>query len=88
MKNVLRPHTSKWFESLKKVNPTQANHTRTVLRLAHNKDVCSVCGASPCGDYAIGKEARFTMRLCGTCHKLHALFGLTLQPIPDVKRRA
>jgi len=83
---VLKPHTDRWFESLKKTNPTQATHTRVVLKLAHRKDVCSVCGAEPCGDYAIGREARWSMRLCDTCHKLHSLFGLTLQPMPVARR--
>ena len=87
MKNVLKPHTSRWFQSLSRRNPTQASHTKTVLKLAHSAEVCSLCGATPCGDYAVGTEAPFTMRLCETCHRLHQLFGLKLSPLP-VRRAA
>lgn len=81
MKNVLKPHTSRWFDSLRKYNPVQASHTRMVLKLARTKDACSMCGASPCGDYAIGKTPRLTMRLCEICRKMHELFGLAIRPL-------
>ena len=80
MKKILKPHTSRWFESLRKYNPVQASHTRMVLKLARTIDACSLCGASPAGDYTVGKTAR-TMRLCETCHKHHELMGFDLQPL-------
>ena len=80
MKNVLKPHTSRWFDSLRKYNPVQASHTRLVLKLARTKDACSCCGAEPRGDFSIGVR-RLAMRLCETCHKLHELHGLEPQPL-------
>ena len=80
------PHTREWFASVKKHNPTQALHTRKVLKLAGNSEVCSVCGAEPEGDFRLGTAPEWTMRLCHVCHDLHRMYGLKLRELPAARR--
>lgn len=81
MKSLLTPHTTRWFETLRRLNPSQAHHTREILKLAHSKHVCSLCGAEPEGDYFLGRALLWTIRLCTTCCKLHKLLGLKLRKV-------
>ena len=83
MKSELIPHTREWFLSLKKHNPVQAQHTRRVLELAGNHECCSVCGDVPVGDYIIGREPVWSMRLCDTCRHLHLICGLKLHDVAE-----
>lgn len=68
----LVPHSAEWFAALEKWNPQQAAHTREIVTLAGNAEVCSICGDSPAKDYrlvghALPAAAVGTLRLCNDC---------------------
>jgi hypothetical protein len=72
---VLIPHSGEWFEALKKQNPHQAAVTRTIIELAGQTDVCSICGDRPSKVYRlIGSELLVqpvnTFRLCSECWQI------------------
>lgn len=68
----LVPHSSEWFLALERCNPVQAAHTRSIIKQADSRDVCSICGDVPAKDYrlvghAIQEGAVTTLRLCDDC---------------------
>lgn len=68
----LIPHSPEWFLALEQYNPVQAAHTRSIIKQAASRDVCSICGDAPVKDYrlvghAIQEGAVTTLRLCSDC---------------------
>jgi hypothetical protein len=71
----LRPHTPEWFEALEVWNPAQAEHTRKIIQLAGDPNVCSICGDDPASDYRLEEGYRpaagvDTLRLCDDCLRI------------------
>jgi hypothetical protein len=76
----LRPHTSEWFDALGVWNPAQAEHTRMIIQLAGDANVCSICGDDPANDYRLEEGYRppagvDTLRLCGDCLRIRRASG-------------
>ena len=72
MTKFVEPHSDEWFIALDRINPQQADHTRTIIQLSGAKNVCSVCGDSPAQDYQIENapmqdKSFATIRLCQDC---------------------
>lgn len=68
----LTPHTPEWFSALASWNPSQAAHSRRIIELAGNVDVCSICGDEPAKDYrligpTVPDGCVHTIRLCNDC---------------------
>ena len=80
-----RPHSYKWLDALRQVNPRQAAHAAAVVRLAGRGDVCSVCGDRPARDYDDADPPYRSIRLCDDCRGIQTIgFGarLTLRADP------
>lgn len=83
----LEPHSTEWFSTLDAFQPTQAAHTRQILKAAGRKDVCSICGDDPAEDFKIVEEklaanAVASIRLCAGCRRLRqAMHAETYEPL-------
>ena len=80
-----KPHSKAWFAALETFNPSQANHTRAILKAAGRDDVCSVCGDFPAEDLElVGANAPplASIRLCQDCRVIQsAIEGESYQPL-------
>jgi hypothetical protein len=83
----LKPHSPEWFSALDASNPTQAAHTRQILKAAGRTDVCSVCGDHHADDYAAMVEnlpsgVVTSIRLCSDCRTMRELMdGHRYEPL-------
>jgi hypothetical protein len=82
----LKPHSPEWFTALESFNPAQAAHTRKIIELAKDDQVCSVCGDDPAKDYkldmpSLPSTAVATLRLCDDCAKLRRGGGENFIPM-------
>ena len=62
--------------------------TRTVIEIAGNSDVCSLCGDTPASDYRLDKPNRppngpDTLRLCGDCLRIRKMSGELFAPLVE-----
>ncbi len=74
--NLLRPHTSEWFASLREWNPKQAAMTEAAIQAAGSSDVCSVCADDSVRDYALinmPSAGPGTLRLCDDCFRIRSV---------------
>lgn len=70
-RNLLKPHTSEWYDRLMPESTEQAMHTMAVVAAAGHDYVCSVCGDGPTKDYCVD-ETHCTIRLCGDCLRIRS----------------
>jgi hypothetical protein len=87
----LQPHSPGWFRALEVWNPTQADHTRTIIQAAGRPDVCSICGNDPARDYRLEEPYRppagvDTLRLCDDCLQIRRAAGEPFVPLGDEAR--
>jgi len=80
MVNRAIPHSDAWFAALEKFNPTQAAHSRYIVKAAGSTSVCSVCGDTPTTDFevvgpSIEPDAPVIFRLCDDCYGIRAAAG-------------
>lgn len=69
----LRPHTNKWFQSLREWDPKQAAMVEAAIKVAGSAEVCSVCGDDPARDYVAvyrPPAGPGTIRLCDFCFRI------------------
>jgi hypothetical protein len=83
----LEPHSRAWFDALSSFNARQAAHTRQIVQMAGNIDVCSVCGDERASDYhLVGHDlpcdAVRTLRLCEDCLGIRQAQGEPFVPLP------
>ncbi len=74
-RELLRPHTPKWFASLREWNPKQAAMTEAAIQTAGSSEVCSVCADDPAHDYALltmPAAGPGTLRLCDDCFHIRS----------------
>lgn len=75
----LRPHTPKWFQSLREWDPKQAAMVEAAIAVAGSVEICSICGDDPAHDYVVVNRPPAgpgTIRLCDFC------FGLRMTEEP------
>jgi hypothetical protein len=73
---LLRPHTTEWFASLRAWNPKQAVMTEAAIHAVGNSEVCSICGDDPAKDYALvtlPAAGPGTLRLCDDCFRIRSV---------------
>ena len=78
MSLYLTPHTPEWFAAMDTFDPSQAQLTRQILKIAGRLDVCGVCGSKNCDDYKVTPRDKTvhsasTLRLCEICRDLRAV---------------
>lgn len=89
MLSYLKPHSPEWFAALRRVNPTQAEHTQQIISLAGRDDICSICGDDPAIDYKlagdqVAPDAISTLRLCGECLEIRrGMYGEGFVPFTN-----
>lgn len=70
-----KPHTKKWFEELKKINPQYAMGAEQMVSVSHTTDCCTFCGdtseESEIQDYELIQDKNnpvgFSFRMCPDC---------------------
>lgn len=72
IRQLLKPHTRRWFGALANSNIWQAALTLQIIQWTKSKRVCSLCGKKPARDYqsikkSFKKDVVATMRLCPDC---------------------
>lgn len=87
MRQLLKPHTRKWFGALANSNVWRAAVALQNIQWARSKRVCSFCGRKPARDYKLtrcqfDKDIPATMRLCQECfHFRQETVGDVLLPL-------
>lgn len=82
-----RPHTSEWFDALRRWDPSQAAMTEMTLKAVGTTEACTVCGDDPASDYRQPDDGATggpgSWRLCDDCLKIRrSLHGEMLMPWP------
>jgi hypothetical protein len=62
-----QPHSAEWFAALFKTDPMLAAYIEDLLIEMGSKEVCSLCGKPPAGNYEITTGHPITLKLCVTC---------------------
>ena len=68
----LVPHTSEWFDAMRRFDTQKTTHTGFIIYKAKTKYCCSICGDTPAIDYKsdnieFSPGVPVTMRLCDDC---------------------
>lgn len=66
------PHSEEWFETFEKVNPLQANRTRSLLKRAGHGNICSTCGDPPVGNFQLLNGLMVVLKLCPACREIYS----------------
>lgn len=82
----VEPHSPRWFAIVDRADRFFANSVRAIIACEGSRDICSLCGFPPIGDYqrveAVGLQRGVpTLRLCDCCVTQRRGLGETLVPV-------
>ena len=89
---MAEPHSLQWFAIVDRADRVFARSVRATIACEGSRDICSLCGFPPTGDYqlveAVGlKRSIPTLRLCDCCLTDRRVLGETLVPFRRGDRR-
>ena len=85
---TMAPHSPEWFAIVQRTAPAFARTVRFTIQCEGSRDVCSVCGDAPVGDFLIIEAVVSTrgvpsIRLCDCCTSIREGVGETLKPMSN-----